>query len=113
MSWCKKFTPVKTQKETHTEYISSRGVGETFTAPVINRSGQKAKESGAPPVRKRKTVYTNTQNDVPKRKQKIVNKRNRSIKNLEEKIKKTTERIEELKTQVTLKRGRPKKQRKN
>ena len=41
--------------------------------------------------------------------QKLVNKRNRSIKNLEEKIKKTTERIEELKTQVTLKRGRPKK----
>ena len=41
--------------------------------------------------------------------QKLLNKRNRSIKALEEQIEKTTERIEELKNKMPLKRGRSKK----
>ena len=41
--------------------------------------------------------------------QKLLNKRNRSIKVLEEQIKKTTEKIEELKNKMPLKRGRTKK----
>lgn len=41
--------------------------------------------------------------------QKLLNKRNRSIKALEEQIEKTTEKIEELKNKMPLKRGRAKK----
>ena len=41
--------------------------------------------------------------------QKLLNKQNRSIKALEEQIGKTTEKIEELKNKIPLKRGRAKK----
>ena len=41
--------------------------------------------------------------------QKLLNKQNRSIKALEEQIGKTTEKIEELKNKMPLKRGRAKK----
>ncbi len=41
--------------------------------------------------------------------QKILNKRNRSIKSLEEQIEKNTEKIEELKNKIPLKKGRAKK----
>lgn len=41
--------------------------------------------------------------------QKFLNKRNRSIKSLEEQIEKNTEKIEELKNKMPLKKGRAKK----
>ena len=41
--------------------------------------------------------------------QKFLNKRNRSIKSLEEQIEKTMEKIEKLKNKIHIKRGRAKK----
>ena len=41
--------------------------------------------------------------------QKHINKRNRSIKSLEEQIEKTTDKIEQLKSKMPLKKGRAKK----